>query len=124
MYKIINYFIAFIWIANGLFCKVLNLVPRHQQIIGIILGNEHERLLSILIGCAEVGMAIWILSGLKSRLNAFVQIIVIGMMNILEFILVPEMLLWGKFNAVFALILILVIYFNEYFYSAKKTHYN
>ncbi len=124
MYRLIKYIIAFIWIANGFFCKVLNLVPRHQQIIGSILGNEHERTFSILIGCSEIIMAIWILSGFKSRLNAFVQISVIGTMNILEFILVPELLLWGKFNAVFALILILVIYFNEYFYSAKKTHYN
>jgi uncharacterized membrane protein len=106
--------------ANGLFCKVLNLVPRHQQIVAKILGDEHSRLLTIAIGCSEVLMAIWILSNIKSRLNAITQILIIAAMNTMEFILVPDLLLWGKANAIFAFILILVVYFNE-FYLNKKT---
>ncbi|MEP6795220.1 MAG: DoxX-like family protein, partial [Saprospiraceae bacterium] len=52
-HKILTYFIATIWVANGLFCKVLNLVPRHQEIVARILGNNHSRLLTFLIGLSE-----------------------------------------------------------------------
>lgn len=115
----LNYFFATVWIINGLFCKVLNLVPRHQEIVSKILGSEHARSLTILIGIAELGMAIWILSGIKSRLNAVTQIIIIASMNIIEFILVPDLLLWGKFNIVFAFLLILLIYYKEFYLKRK-----
>ncbi|MCW3103271.1 MAG: hypothetical protein JWO09_1711 [Bacteroidetes bacterium] len=118
-HKIISCCIAAIWLANGLFCKVLNLVPRHEQIVAAITGSDHSRLLTILIGLSEIVMAAWILSGFKPRLNAIAQIIVIAAMNTLEFILVPDLLLWGKFNSVFALLLILAIYFNEFTLNKK-----
>jgi uncharacterized membrane protein len=121
IHRLLTYFIATIWMANGLFCKVLNLVPRHQQIVANILGNEHSRLLTITIGCLEILMAIWILSNIKSRLNAIAQILIIATMNTLEFILVPGLLLWGKVNAIFAFILILVVYFNEFYLNKKLT---
>lgn len=111
---ILTYFIAAVWMVNGLFCKALNLVPRHQQIVANILGEEYAGILTKAIGIAEVFMAIWVLSGIKTRLNAIIQIIIIAIMNILEFILVPELLLWGKGNSIFALMLILVIYYNEF----------
>ena len=94
-------------------------MPRHQQIVGTILGDNHASLLTILIGCSEVVMALWILSGIKKRMNALAQIIVIACMNTLEFILVPDLLLWGRFNAVFAFILILIIYYNEFVLREK-----
>jgi uncharacterized membrane protein YphA (DoxX/SURF4 family) len=119
IHRLLTYCIATIWIANGLFCKVLNLVPRHQQIVAKILGDEHSRLLTIAIGCSEIFMAIWILSNIKSRLNAIAQILIIATMNTLEFILVPNLLLWGKANAIFAFILILVVYFNEFYLNKK-----
>ena len=115
----LNYFIAAVWIINGLFCKVLNLVPRHQEIVARILSIDHARLLTIAIGISEIAMAIWILSGIKSRLNAIAQIIIIAIMNALEFILVPDLLLWGRFNALFAFLFILLIFYNE-FYVKKK----
>lgn len=119
--KIINYFIAAVWLVNGLFCKVLNLVPRHQEIVATILGQEHARVLTIFIGVSEIAMAIWIISGIRSRLNALLQIAVIAVMNTLEFILVPGLLLWGRFNALFALLLILVIYYNEFHLKPKTS---
>ena len=117
--QLLNYFIAAVWIINGLFCKVLNLVPRHQEIVARILGNDHARLLTIAIGISETAMAAWILSGIKRRLNAITQIIIIATMNALEFILVPDLLLWGRFNALFALLFILLIFYNE-FYGRNK----
>jgi hypothetical protein len=117
--QLLNYFIAAVWIINGLFCKVLNLVPRHQEIVARILGNDHARLITITIGLAEIAMAVWILSGIRRRLNAIAQIIIIAIMNTLEFILVPDLLLWGRFNALFAFLFILLIFYNE-FYGKNK----
>lgn len=105
-----------------MFCKIFNLVPRHQQIVATILGDYYARHLTIVIGISEIIMAIWILIRYKSKLNALAQIIVISAMNALEFILVPDLLLWGKFNSLFALILIAVIYFNEF--HLNKKHIN
>lgn len=118
-HKLINYLIAAVWIANGLFCKVLNLVPRHQQIVARILGNDHSRLFTLLIGLSETLMAIWIISGIRTRLNAVTQIIVIAAMNSLEFFLVPDLLLWGRFNALFAFLFILLIFYNEFSLNKK-----
>ena len=116
---ILTYVIAFVWIANGLFCKVLNLVPRHQEIVARILGDDYARPLTFLIGISEVIMAIWILSRYKSKWNAWTQIGVVGLMNTLEFILVPDLLLWGKLNSVFAFMFILVVYFQEFKLRSK-----
>ena len=121
VHKLLTFCIVIIWIINGLFCKVLNLVPRHQQIVAKILANEHARLLTVLIGFSEIFMAIWILSGIKSKLNAIAQIIIIAVMNTLEFILVPDLLLWGKANAIFAFILTGVIFCNEFYLNNKLT---
>jgi len=118
-HQLLTYFFATVWIANGLFCKVLNLVPRHQEIVGRILGNGHSRFLTIIIGLSEIAMAVWILSGLWTRLNAVVQIFIIATMNIFEFFLAPDLLLWGKANAVFAFIFILLIYYNGFHLNKK-----
>ena len=105
---------AAIWLTNGLFCKVLNLVPRHEQIVAQVLGLDYSRSLTVLIGLSEIVMAMWVLSKYRSRLNAIVQIVIIALMNTLEFILVPDLLLWGRFNSVFAFLLIALIYYNEF----------
>lgn len=116
-----HFAIAMVWIINGFFCKVLNLVPRHQEIVARILGHEHARIMTLLIGVAEIGMSAWILSGIQKRLNVLTQIFVIAIMNALEFFLVPDLLLWGKANAFFAFIFILLIYYNEYRHPKKLT---
>ena len=117
----LHYAIAIVWIMNGLFCKVLNLVPRHQEIVAEILGYEHARLLTLLIGVAEIAMAAWILSGVRRRLNAATQIFVVATMNSLEFVLVPHLLLWGRLNAFFAVVFMALIYYNEFRLTKKIT---
>lgn len=116
---IFKYTIALVWIANGLLCKVLNLVPRHEQIVARILGTDFSRPLTILIGISEIGMAIWFLIGIKSRLNTIAQIAIVATMNIIEFILVPDLLLWGKLNSLFAVLFIFVVYFNHFHLNKK-----
>jgi len=115
----LNYLIALTWLVNGLFCKVLNLVPRHQEIVGHILGNRYASIFTKAIGIAEVIMAAWILSRIKTKLNAVVQILVIAIMNTIEFFYAPDLLLWGKLNAFFAFIFIIIIYYNEFDLNKK-----
>lgn len=119
-HQILTFCIATVWIINGFSCKVLNLVPRHEQIVGRILGNPYSRILTVLIGFSEIIMGVWILSRIKTKWSAIAQIIVVALMNTLEFLLVPDLLLWGKLNSLFALIFIIVVYFNEFLLNRKS----
>lgn len=119
MYKLIRYLIAVVWLANGLFCKILNLVPRHQEIVGIILGNEYSFYLTKFIGILEVSMFVWILSKIKSKICAVTQISVVMIMNTIEFMEVPNLLLFGKWNIIFAGLFSILIYYNEFVLRKK-----
>jgi DoxX-like family len=114
VHKLINYLIAAIWLINGLFCKLMGMLPRHELIVSMILGDQHATMMTKLIGTAEILMTLWILSGTRKQLNAIFQIVVIMSMNILEFILVPDLLLWGRFNLVFAILFSGLIYYNTF----------
>ena len=110
----LTYCIATVWLANGLFCKVLNFVPRHEQIVARILGETYSRPFTLLIGLLEIGMMLWILSGIMKRFNVIIQIVIVATMNVLEFFLASDLLLWGRMNIFFAFLFILVVYFNEF----------
>ena len=100
---------------------MLNLVPRHQEIVARIMGNSHAEILTRAIGFSEIAMAVWIISGIKTKLNAVTQAVVIATMNSLEFILAPDLLLWGRYNALFAALFILLILFNEFYPGNRQT---
>jgi hypothetical protein len=116
--------IVLVWFVNGFFCKLLNLVPRHQQIVTQIitqvLGEEFVGFISWagfltkLIGFSEILMVVWILSRIKSRWCAMTQIFIVLLMNIIEFSLVPELLLFGKTNIIIAVIFVSVVFVNEF----------
>ena len=113
MRRFITYFIALVWLANGLLCKLLLLVPRHAAIVARILGPAHANVLTRLIGLGEIGMALWVLSGIMPRWCAWVQIALIFSMNTLEAVLAPDLLLWGRLNAVFAALFCGLIYLHS-----------
>lgn len=113
-HRLLTFLIAAVWLVNGLVCKLLNAVPRHQQIVGQILGDEYARPLTVSIGLAEIGMAGWVLSRIRPCWSAVAQMTVVAVMNVLEFVLVPELLLWGRMNAVFALLFIGLVYYHEF----------
>lgn len=121
-HKVLTYLIAAVWLINGLFCKILNLVPRHQQIVTAILGSLHSELITVIIGFLEVFMAIWILSRIQYRFNAIVQMVIVALMNIIEFVLAPHLLLFGRFNLLVAIFFIGVVYFWG-FVPNKKISY-
>lgn len=112
--QLLTYFIAAVWFINGLCCKVLNLVPRHHEIVERILGASHSKLFTILIGISEIFMAIWIISKIKPRICAMLQMSIVLIMNLIEMTLAPDLLLWGKTNLIFALLFIGVVYVNEF----------
>jgi hypothetical protein len=112
--KSITYFIALVWLINGLFCKILNLVHRHQEIVGRILGHNFSVIFTKAIGVSEVLMVVWILSKIKPRWCAIFQIFIIATMNTIEFFAVPDILLFGHINAIVATLFIALIYFNEF----------
>lgn len=124
IHKTLTFVIATVWIINGLYCKILNYVPRHEEIVASILNLDSlsARYMTCIIGVSELIMAIWILSGYKSKVNVVAQIIVVGSMNVLEFLLVPEVLLWGQMNFVFALLFMALVYMNEFVFIKINTH--
>jgi len=117
---IITIIIALVWFTNGLFCKVLNLVPRHQEIVERILGETYASPITKTIGVLEIGMSIWVLSGIRSRFSAIFQLVIIATMNSLEFALAPDLLLFGRMNIVYAFLFMIIIYLNESHIKTKK----
>ncbi|AWV90288.1 DoxX-like family protein [Bradymonas sediminis] len=95
--------IAGVWVANGLWAKILGNVPRHEAIVARVLGAEVAPWLILLIGVGEVFIAAWVLSRFRPRVCAAVQIALVLSMNVLEFIFARDVLLFGGLNFVFAL---------------------
>ena len=52
--SVLTILISLVWLINGLFCKVMNLVPRHQLIVARILGEEYAGILTKTIGVLEI----------------------------------------------------------------------
>lgn len=123
IYFILTYAFALVWLINGLFCKVLNFVPRHQQIVARILGEEHSFLLIKTIGVLEILMALWIISNKMPHLCAFMQITIILAMNFIEVTMAPDLLLFGIRNLFVAIGLTAVIYFNDRYLGGGKDVY-
>ena len=118
---VLRYGIAAVWLLNGLVCKVLHLVPRHEAIVARILGAAYAGPLTLLIGLAEIGMALWVLSGRYLRLSVAVQIALVLNMNVLEFLLAPDLLLWHRFNLLFAGLFALVLYYYGFWLTARTS---
>lgn len=110
MMKGLRYGIAAVWMGNGLLAKLLHLVPRHEAIVARILGPAYAGPLTRLIGLAEIGLGLWVLSGRWPRPTAALQIGLVLTMNALERWLAPDLLLWGPFNFAFALLFALVVF--------------
>ena len=119
IFKMLQCLFALVWVANGLLCKVLDLVPRHRHIVGQILGEAYSSELTILIGVGELFIAAWVLSNYKVQWLALVQILLVTGMNIIEFLLVPEYLLWGRYNLLFATLFSLLIYYTYFVLYSK-----
>lgn len=103
MKRIFPIFFSLVWLANGLWAKVLDGVPRHREIVASILGGEHAHLLTLVIGAGEILIAAWILSGVWRKGSAAAQIALVLLMNIIEYFLARDLLLFGGWNFLVAL---------------------
>lgn len=119
-YQLRTWLIASVWLMNGLFCKVLKLVPRHEQIVARILGEQYAETLTLFIGLSEIGMAIWILTNIRPKYNAITQMVLVMLMNIIEWICVPDLLLWGRLNIFFALVFVGIVYYHTFIAGLKQ----
>lgn len=121
LHKLITYGIASVWLINGVVCKLLHGVPRHQRIVARILGESYAPQLTQLIGAAELVLALWIISFKWSRLCACTQIGLVALMNTIEWVMAPDLLLFGRFNAINALLFIGLIYGNEFWLTSSRS---
>jgi hypothetical protein len=117
---ILRWFILLVWLINGLYCKLLNGVPRHQSIVARILGEEHAQLLTKFIGVGELLIFCWILSRYQSKWCAAFQIALIAIMNTIEIVLAPDLLLFGKYNGLFAILLMVLIYIEAFVLNDRR----
>jgi hypothetical protein len=92
-----------VWLVNGVWCKLLDGVQRHREIVARILGDDHSLVLTRLIGAGEVLVAVWILTGIRWKWSCAFQILLVATMNAIEFLLVPDLLLFGRLNSLVAL---------------------
>lgn len=120
--KVLTFLITLVWLINGLFCKVLGLVPRHEEIVSRIIGNDLAFIFTKTIGVLEILMAVWILSNIRPRFCALSQVIIVAVMNTIEFLLVPDLLLFGRINALVAAFFISIVLFNEFVLNSRDAH--
>ncbi len=102
-------FIAVVWGVNGLWCKVLGGVVRHEAIVARVVGAQAAGPLTVVIGFAELGMLAWFLSGYRVRLCAAAQVGIVMTMNAIELLIASDLLLFGVLNFFFAALFCVVV---------------
>jgi ABC-type thiamin/hydroxymethylpyrimidine transport system permease subunit len=119
--RLIDFALAGVWLVMGLYCKLLGQVPRHEAIVGEILGADTAIWLTPLIGIGEICLGVLIATGHYRKLTASIQILLVITMNILEFTFAVDHLLWGPLNSIFALLFCALVYWNA-FILPKRSH--
>ena len=81
--KLIRLAIALVWFYQGLWCKVLGGVPRHEAVIAAVpfIGSAAGHSTLIALGLLECGIGLWVLSGRWMRQSAIVQTVLLAAMN-------------------------------------------
>lgn len=103
-----------LWIINGLFCKILDLVPRHQEIVARIFNEKLSFYFTPIIGIGEIVIALLILFYYPKKWLVYGQILLILTMNCIELLLAKDLLLWGVLNGVFALVFCFLLFTLNY----------
>jgi uncharacterized membrane protein YphA (DoxX/SURF4 family) len=85
--------IGSVWVFHGLYSKIFNGIPRHESIVGRVLGDSIARPATKAIGCLEFALGLWIFTGFAKVECAAVQTLAIVGMNTLEIILARDLLI-------------------------------
>ena len=120
--RIVDFALASVWLVMGLYCKLLGQVPRHEAIVGEILGAETAAWLTPLIGLGEICLGVWIATGFYRKKTASIQILLVFTMNVLEFTFAVDHLLWGPLNMIFALLFCALVYWNAFILGKPSRH--
>ena len=83
MDRIARVAVALVWLYNGLWCKLLDGCPSHREIIvsGASPFGITPTPVRVAIGLAEVVLALWVLSGRKRVRAAWIQTLILAVMN-------------------------------------------
>jgi hypothetical protein len=85
--------IGMVWVFHGFYSKILNGIPRHQLIVGRVLGERLARPATKAIGCLELLLGLWVFSGVARVECAVVQTLAIVGMNTVEIIMAGDLLI-------------------------------
>jgi uncharacterized membrane protein YphA (DoxX/SURF4 family) len=75
--------IAVVWLYEGLWCKVLGMMPSQLAIVVELPGFSRERALALLksVGAIEIFLGLWVLTGVHPGLCALAQALLLVVMN-------------------------------------------
>jgi hypothetical protein len=75
--------IGLVWLYEGLWCKVLERVPRHEAVLASapFIGHDGSRTALAALGLVECAIALWVWSGWRLREAAIVQTVLLIAMN-------------------------------------------
>lgn len=110
--------IGSVWVFHGLYSKILNGIPRHQLIVGKVLGERLARPATKVIGGLEIVLGVWAFTGLARVECAAVQTAAIVGMNALEIFLAREFLI-SAFGMVVLNLCFLGVIWNWAWLSAR-----
>ena len=111
---------AVVWFVFGTIFKVLDLVPRHREIVAAILGHEIAPLITTFIGLGETALGLWMLSGFLPRSCALAQTIAIVSMNTLELIYAQSLLLAPVPMVLVNSVLLALVWYAALWTSAQR----
>jgi len=79
----IRFAVAAVWLYEGLWCKVLGREPRQLQVVEAVphFGPRVGPLLLTTLGLGEIGLAIWVLSGIAPGPCALAQTVLLTALN-------------------------------------------
>ena len=90
---LVQFVIGSVWIFHGLYSKLLNGIPRHQKIVGRVIGNKFAGFATKAVGLCEVLVGVWVFTGWERSSCAVVQTVAIVSMNVLEILLAGDLLI-------------------------------
>jgi hypothetical protein len=56
--QIFDYLVAVVWLINGVWCKILNQVPRHESVEKKLIGPVYYRDFTFFAGISETLLAL------------------------------------------------------------------
>ncbi len=93
MRHFLRFAIAAVWLFHGFYSKLLGGIPRHEMIVGRILGETNAGWGTAAVGLGEIALGLWIVSGRQRIPCAAVQTAGIFAMNSIEIWLARDLLI-------------------------------